>query len=129
MAQILETLNLFRDRLKGLVVESTFNWYWPVDCLIDAGYHDVHLANPSAIKQYEGLKYSDDQHDAFFPAQLLILGILPKDTSIPETNARCATWHVSGCFWFDIEPRINSACKHWYGAAVLIMSMPMRWEH
>jgi hypothetical protein len=33
---------------------------------MDAGYRDVHLANPSAIKQYEGLKYSDDQHDAFY---------------------------------------------------------------
>ena len=47
---ILETLNPFRDQLKGLVVESTFNWYWLVDGLMDAGYHDVHLANPAAIK-------------------------------------------------------------------------------
>ena len=36
------------------------------------------LANPSAMKQYEGIKYSDDQHNAFFLAQVLILGILPK---------------------------------------------------
>ena len=49
---ILETLEPFRDRLKGLVVESTFNWYWLVDGLMDAGYDAVHLANPSAIKQY-----------------------------------------------------------------------------
>ena len=57
---ILETLYPFCDHLKGLVVESTFNWYWLVDGLMDGGYHDVHLANPSAIKQYEGLKYSGD---------------------------------------------------------------------
>ena len=75
---ILETLNPFRDQLKELVIESTFNGYWLVDGLMDAGYRDVHLANPSAIKQYEGLKYSDDQHDAFFLSQLLILCVLPQ---------------------------------------------------
>jgi transposase len=83
---ILETLEPFRDQLKGLVVESTFNWYWLVDGLMDAGYDCVHLANPSAIKQYEGLKHSDDQHDAFFLAQLLILGILPQGYIYPKDD-------------------------------------------
>jgi len=83
---ILETLEPFRDQLKGLVVESTFNWYWLVDGLMDAGYGCVHLANPSAIKQYEGLKHSDDQHDAFFLAQLLILGILPQGYIYPKED-------------------------------------------
>ena len=84
--QIIETLNPFRDQLRGLVVESTFNWYWLVDGLMDAGYHGVHLANPAAIKQYEGLKYSDDQHDAFFLSQLLILGILPQGYIYPKNE-------------------------------------------
>ena len=35
--------------LQGLVVESTYNWYWLVDGLMEAGY-SVHLANTSAIK-------------------------------------------------------------------------------
>jgi len=51
---------------------------------MDAGYSSAHLANPSAIKQYEGLKHSDDQHDAFFLAQLLILGILPQGYIYPK---------------------------------------------
>jgi len=83
---ILETLEPFRGQLKGLVVESTYNWYWLVDGLMDAGYGYVHLANPSAIKQYEGLKHSDDQHDAFFLAQLLILGILPQGYIYPKED-------------------------------------------
>jgi transposase len=83
---IVETLEPFRDQLKGLVVESTYNWYWLVDGLMDAGYGCVHLANPSAIKQYEGLKHSDDQHDAFFLAQLLILGILPQGYIYPKKD-------------------------------------------
>ncbi len=45
-----------RKQIKGIVVESTYNWYWLVDGLMDTGYK-VHLANPSAIKQYEGLKH------------------------------------------------------------------------
>jgi transposase len=44
----------------------------------------MHLANPSAIKQYEGLKHGDDEHDAFFLAQLLILGILPQGYIYPK---------------------------------------------
>jgi transposase len=86
LEQILQTLNPFRDQMKGFVVESTFNWYWLVDGLMDAGYSSAHLANPSAIKQYEGLKHSDDQHDAFFLAQLLILGILPQGYIYPKKD-------------------------------------------
>jgi transposase len=44
------------------------------------------LANPSAIKQYEGIKHTDDQHDAFFLAQLLILDILPQGYIYPKEN-------------------------------------------
>ena len=84
--RIIETLNPFQDQLKGLVVESTFNWYWLVDGLMGAGFQGVRLANPSAIRQYEGLKYSDDQHDAFFLSQLLILGILPQGYIYPKEN-------------------------------------------
>ena len=83
---ILKTLEPFRDQLKGLVVESTYNWYWLIDGLMDAGYRCVHLANPSAMKQYEGIKHTDDQHDAFFLAQMLILGILPQGYIYPKAN-------------------------------------------
>jgi len=86
LEHILQTLDPFQAQLKGLVVESTFNWYWLVDGLMDAGYSSVHLANPSAIKQYEGLKHIDDKQDAFFLAQLLILGILPQGYIYPKKD-------------------------------------------
>ena len=86
LEHILQTLDPFRDQIKGLVVESIYNWYWLVDGLMDAGYSSVHLANPSAIKQYEGLKHIDDKHDAFFLAQLLILGILPQGYIYPKKD-------------------------------------------
>jgi len=81
---ILKTLDPFQNQLEGIVVESTFNWYWLIDGLMDAGYHCVHLANPSAMKQYEGIKHTDDQHDSFFLAQMLILGILPQGYIYPK---------------------------------------------
>ena len=37
----------------GLAVESSYNWYWLVDGLTDAGYW-VHMANTAAIQQYKG---------------------------------------------------------------------------
>ena len=83
---ILKTLEPFQDQLQGLVVESTYNWYWLVDGLMDAGYQCIHLANPSAIRQYEGIKHSDDQHDSYFLAKLLILGILPQGYIYPKED-------------------------------------------
>ena len=62
--------------IEGFVVESTYNWYWLVDGLMEAGYQ-VHLANPAAIQQYSGLKYTNDHSDARWLAHLLRLGVLP----------------------------------------------------
>jgi transposase len=42
------------------------------------------LANPAAIKQYEGLKHTDDPYDAFFLAHLMRLGILPTGYIYPR---------------------------------------------
>jgi transposase len=86
LSLILATLEPFREELQGIVVESTFNWYWLVDGLMDAGYRELHLANPCAVKQYEGLKYSDDRHDAFWLAHLLVLGILPEGYIYPKKD-------------------------------------------
>ena len=68
-ATILEQLAPYQEEIRGVVVESTYNWYWLVDGLMDAGYR-VHLANPAAIQQYSGLKYTDDHSDARWLAHL-----------------------------------------------------------
>ena len=48
---ILSLLEPYSDDLQGLVVESTYNWYWLVDGLM-ASEFKVHLANTAAIQQY-----------------------------------------------------------------------------
>jgi len=80
---VLSALEPFRKDVEGIVIESTYNWYWLADGLIEAGYN-VRLANPAAIKQYDGLKYSDDIKDSFFLARLLKLGILPEGYIYPK---------------------------------------------
>src|SRR5438067_12353930 len=82
---ILEPLSLHHGEIEGLVVESTYNWYWLVDGLMEAGYR-VHLANPTAIQQYSGLKYTDDHCGARWLAQLLRVGVLPEGYIYPKAE-------------------------------------------
>ena len=62
--------------VRGVAVESTYNWYWLVDGLQAAGF-TMHLVNTAAVKQYDGLKHGGDFSDARHLAHLLRLGILP----------------------------------------------------
>jgi len=48
-----------------------------------AGYR-VHLANPAAIKRYEGLKRTGDEADAAYLAHLLRLGLLAQSYICPK---------------------------------------------
>jgi transposase len=85
LSLIIHELSEFQDEIEGIAVESTFNWYWLVDGLMDAGYR-VHLVNTTAVKQYEGKKFTDDKHDARWLAHLLRLGILPEGYIYPKES-------------------------------------------
>jgi len=80
---VVQILDPFKNDIEGIVVESTFNWYWMVDLLSDEGY-EMHLANPTKIQQYSGLKHSDDKDDAFWLAEMLRLKILPEGYVYPK---------------------------------------------
>lgn len=75
LGTVLKRLEPDKENIRGVVVESTFNWYWLVDGLTMNGYR-VHLAATSAIRQYQGLKHADDHSDARWLAEMLRLGIL-----------------------------------------------------
>ena len=83
LQMILNVLQPYQKSIAGAVVESTFNWYWLVDGLMEENYK-VHLANPAAIKQYEGLKHTNDYDDAFYLADLLRLGLLKEGYIYPK---------------------------------------------
>jgi transposase len=83
LPSIVEQLSPYSSSIEGIVVESTYNWYWLVDGLMDKAYR-VHLANTAAIQQYEGLKYTDDDSDARWLAHLFRLGVLPEGYIYPK---------------------------------------------
>ena len=85
LAAVSAWLEPYREDLVGVVVESTYNWYWLVDGLMEQGYR-VHLANTVAIPQYDGLKYRDDASDARWLGKLLRLGELPEGHIYPRTE-------------------------------------------
>jgi transposase len=80
---IIGELEPYKEKMTGIVVESTYNWYWLVDGLEAAGYK-VFLANTTAIQQYSGLKHTNDKTDARWLAKLLQLNILPTGHIYPK---------------------------------------------
>src|SRR5262250_2401594 len=83
LSLIAQQLSSYRRSLEGIAVESTYNWYWLVDGLMEKGYR-LHLANTTAIQQYNGLKYTDDHSDARWLAHLYRLGVLPEGYIYPK---------------------------------------------
>jgi transposase len=116
---IVGALAPYRENVEAVAVESTFNWYWLVDGLMEAGY-TVKLVNTSAVTVYEGLKYTGDEHDARHLAHLLRLGILPTGYIYPKEErsvrdllrkrshlVRCRTAQV-----LSIQNLVSRNCGH-----------------
>jgi transposase len=80
---VLESLEPYKAELAGIAVESTYNWYWLVDGLMEQGYR-VFLTNPAGNEQYNGLKYTDDRHDSRWLARMLRLGIVATGYIYPK---------------------------------------------
>jgi len=68
-----------------IVVESTFNWYWLVDGLMDDGYN-VCLAHTLGLYMITGAKVKTDRRDAFALAKLLKAGVIPKAYIYPKED-------------------------------------------
>lgn len=83
LVSLLEVLKPYKNSIEGVVVESTYNWYWLADGLQEAGYK-VHLANVSANAQYSGIKCTGDENDALWLANLLRLKILSTGYIYPK---------------------------------------------
>ena len=80
---ILEALAPYRERLKGIAVESTYNWYWLVDGL-QAQKYPVRLANPARMQANLGVKDANDKTDARFLAKQTAMGALPEGYIYPK---------------------------------------------
>lgn len=83
LSLILKQLSTYKSEIVAIAIESTFNWYWLVDGLMEGGY-TVKLVNTAAVQTYEGLKYTNDKDDARWLVHLLRLDILPTGFIYPK---------------------------------------------
>lgn len=83
LAEVNAALDPYWPQIQAIGVESTFNWYWLVDGLREQG-RNVKLGNPAQMKQYSGLKSTDDRSDARWLAELIRLGIFPESYIYPR---------------------------------------------
>ena len=74
----------YKESLQA-VVESSFNWYWLVDGLQEAGY-DVCLAHPFGLYMITAAKVKTDRRDAFALAKLLKAGMIPEAYIYPKEH-------------------------------------------
>lgn len=110
---ILEVLQPYRDRIEGLAVESTYNWYWLVDGL-RAERYPTRLANPARMQENIGLKHADDRSDAEFLARQLVMGVLPEGYVYPREERsvrdllrrRLKLVHARTGEWLSLESRV-----------------------
>jgi len=84
LALLLELLKPFKKRV-SIAIESTFNWYWLVDGLQDAGY-EVHLAHALGLSRITKAKVKTDRRDAFTLAKYLLNGDLPEAYIYPKES-------------------------------------------
>ncbi len=68
-----------------IVIESTFNWYWLVDGLQDAGYKVV-LAHTLALSMITRAKVKTDRRDAVILARLLRMNEVPEGYIYPRES-------------------------------------------
>jgi len=80
---VVRALDPIRDRVAGVGVESTYNWYWLVDGLLEREI-PARLGNPSALNPYKGIKATNDFTDARWLAELQRLGVFPASYICPE---------------------------------------------
>ena len=110
LTKVVGFLSQWQGELAGVVVESTYNWYWLVDGLEDAGFR-VHLANTAAIKQYDGLKHCTTRRMRVTSRICCDWGSCRPARSCRGTTARCAIWRASGCNWCTAGPRTSSRSR------------------
>lgn len=85
LSAILEFLSPFEPGETEVVIESTINWYWLVDGLMEIGY-TVKLAHTLGLYMITGAKVKTDRRDAHKLARLLRLREIPEGYIYPAAT-------------------------------------------
>jgi transposase len=83
--------------MQCIVFESTYNTYWLLDGLQENGYK-VHLANPSEMETYSGVKHQDDKFSSFKLAEALATGRLNDLSEEGSANRKNGNRYLSWAF-------------------------------
>ena len=84
LPRIIDLLEPYKDTLQT-VVEATFNWYWLIDGLQEAGF-DTTLAHTYGLFMITGAKVKTDRRDALSLAKLLKAGVIPAAYIYPKEH-------------------------------------------
>src|ERR1039458_5271729 len=114
LAVVLQALEPYRERIAGLAVESTYNWYWLVDGL-QAQKYPMRLANPARMQENIGLKSANDKTDARFLAKQMVMGVLPDGYIYPKEERpvrdllrrRMRLVHMRTGEWLSLEGQVE----------------------
>ena len=82
---ILSAFKHYKKNIVDIGIEATYNWYWIVDGLREAGYK-VRLAHPPGIEGNKGKKRTNDYDDAFHLAHLLRVNNFPDAYIYPRED-------------------------------------------
>jgi len=85
LSNILSALEPYKETIQDIGVEATYNWYWFVDGVEEAGYK-VRLAHPPAIEGKSGKKRTNDFDDAANLAHLLRMNNFPDAYIYPKKD-------------------------------------------
>lgn len=85
LPSILSALEPYKETIKEIGIEATYNWYWFVDGFENAGYN-MRLAHPPAIENKSGKKRTNDYHDAGNLAHLLRMNNFPDAYIYPKED-------------------------------------------
>ena len=103
LALILKELSVYQSELQGIVVESTYNWYWLVDGLMEQGYRVAsgqHRGDP-AVRRTE--VYRRSLRCALAGAPAAAGGVTRRLYLSQSTSGRCAICCASAARWCASE--------------------------
>ena len=65
LATILKQLSVYKSKITAIAIESTFNWYWLVDGLMEAGYA-IKLVNTAEQRMGSAISSSQSIGNSYF---------------------------------------------------------------
>jgi len=101
---VLKVLEPFKADLEGVIVESTYNWYWLVERVAGTWLYGT-SGQSIGDKTVRRHKHTDDRWDSFWLAHMKHLNILPEGYIYPKEQRSVRDLLRRRLFLSNKEPR------------------------